>query len=213
MSSLFSDPAGFLLNALMVLPGIVIGLSFHEFAHAWMADKLGDPTPRSQGRVTISPFAHIDPMGFLMLFLFRFGYGRPVQVNPSYYKHRRRDDILVSLAGVTMNFLLAIFFGAAYLVMIRHLNVTNEILLDIVYYIMVININLMVFNLLPIPPLDGYHVVRDLFLHKNINFFWKFEQYGWLILIVVLVSGFSVTWLNFLGNHVLRFISWILQWI
>lgn len=213
MSSLFSDPAGFLLNALMILPGIVIGLSFHEFAHAWMSDRLGDPTPRMQGRVTISPFAHIDPMGFLMLFLFRFGYGRPVQVNPSYYKHRRRDDILVSLAGVTMNFFLAIFFGAVYLVMLRHLNVTNEILLDIVYYIMVININLMVFNLLPIPPLDGYHVIRDLFLHKNINFFWKFEQYGWLILIVVLVSGFSVTWLTFLGNHVIRFISWILQWI
>ena len=202
MSSLFSDPAGFLLNALMILPGIVIGLSFHEFAHAWMSDRLGDPTPRMQGRVTISPFAHIDPMGFLMLFLFRFGYGRPVQVNPSYYKHRRRDDILVSLAGVTMNFFLAIFFGAVYLVMLRHLNVTNEI-----------NINLMVFNLLPIPPLDGYHVIRDLFLHKNINFFWKFEQYGWLILIVVLVSGFSVTWLTFLGNHVIRFISWILQWI
>ena len=205
MSSLFSDPAGFLLNALMILPGIVIGLSFHEFAHAWMSDRLGDPTPRMQGRVTISPFAHIDPMGFLMLFLFRFGYGRPVQVNPSYYKHRRRDDILVSLAGVTMNFFLAIFFGAVYLVMLRHLNVTNEI--------MVININLMVFNLLPIPPLDGYNVIRDLFLHKNINFFWKFEQYGWLILIVVLVSGFSVTWLTFLGNHVIRFISWILQWI
>ena len=152
-------------------------------------------------------------MGFLMLFLFRFGYGRPVQVNPAYFKHRRRDDILVSLAGVTMNFLLAILSGAVYLVMIRHLNVTNEILLDIVYYIMVININLMVFNLLPIPPLDGYHVVRDLFLHKNINFFWKFEQYGWLILLVVLISGFSITWLNFLGNYVLRFISWILQWI
>lgn len=213
MPSLFSDPAGFLFNALMILPGIVIGLSFHEFAHAWMADKLGDPTPRMQGRVTVSPFAHIDPMGFLMLFLFRFGYGRPVQVNPAYFKRRRRDDILVSLAGVTMNFLLAILSGAVYLVMIRHLNVTNEILLDIVYYIMVININLMVFNLLPIPPLDGYHVVRDLFLHKNINFFWKFEQYGWLILLVVLISGFSITWLNFLGNYVLRFISWILQWI
>ena len=100
-----------ILTKLLMLPGIIIGLSFHEFAHAWMSDKLGDPTPRRQGRVTINPMAHIDPIGFLALLLVGFGWGKPVQIDPGYYKHRRRDEFLVGIAGVTMNLLLAIAFS------------------------------------------------------------------------------------------------------
>ena len=86
---LLSDPVSFLRTMLLLLPGIVIAISFHEFGHARMADRLGDPTPRSQGRVTISPLAHIDPWGLLMLFVFRFGYGRPVMINPAYFRNRK----------------------------------------------------------------------------------------------------------------------------
>ena len=100
-----------ILTKLLMLPGIIIGLSFHEFAHAWMSDKLGDPTPRRQGRVTINPMAHIDPIGFLALLLVGFGWGKPVQIDPGYYKHRRRDEFLVGIAGVTMNLLIAVIFS------------------------------------------------------------------------------------------------------
>ena len=92
----------------MMLPGIIIGLAFHEFAHAAVAFKLGDPTPKMQGRVTINPLAHIDPVGLAALLFAGFGWGVPVQINPSNFKKRRRDELLVSLAGVTMNLVIAI---------------------------------------------------------------------------------------------------------
>ena len=104
----FSDPMNWLMGELMMLPGIIIGLAFHEFAHAAVAFKLGDPTPKMQGRVTINPLAHIDPVGLAALLFAGFGWGVPVQINPSNFKKRRRDELLVSLAGVTMNLVIAI---------------------------------------------------------------------------------------------------------
>ena len=104
MSSIIS----YILGRLIILPGIIIGLSFHEFAHAKASSVLGDPTPRLQGRVSLNPVSHIDPVGFLLLLLIGFGWGRPVQIDPRYYKHRRRDELIVSLAGVTMNLLIAV---------------------------------------------------------------------------------------------------------
>ena len=93
-----------LLDKLLLLPAIIIGLSVHEFAHAFVSDRLGDPLPRAQGRVTLNPLRHIDPIGFVMLLLCGFGWGVPVQIDPRYYKKRRRDEALVAVAGVTMNF-------------------------------------------------------------------------------------------------------------
>ena len=81
-----------IITKVLMLPGIIIGLSFHEFAHAWVSDRLGDPTPRRQGRVTLNPLAHIDWMGFICLVLVGFGWGKPVSIDPRYYKHRRRDE-------------------------------------------------------------------------------------------------------------------------
>ena len=97
-----------IMTKLLMLPGIIMALSFHEFAHAWVSDKLGDPTPRRQGRVTLNPLAHIDWIGFLTLVLVGFGWGKPVQIDPSYYKNRRRDEFFVAIAGVTMNLILAV---------------------------------------------------------------------------------------------------------
>ena len=98
----------YILSLLLALPGIVIAISFHEFAHAWMADKLGDYTPRSQNRLTLAPDRHIDLIGFILLIFAGFGWGKPVQINPRNFKNPSRDEMLVSLAGPVMNFILAI---------------------------------------------------------------------------------------------------------
>ncbi len=198
--------SGYLQAMLYALPGIVIGLSFHEFAHAWMADKLGDPTPRNQGRVTISPFAHIDPWGFIMLILFRFGYGKPVMINPVYFKKRKRDEILVSLAGIGMNYFIAFFCILLFKILYISFNVTNMIVLNLVQVTALININLIVFNILPVPPLDGYKVVRSLFLHKNINLFWKLDQYGFIILLILLGTGILTPILSAISGAIISLI-------
>ena len=110
-SGAFSDPMQWLMDKLLVLPAIIIGLSFHEYAHAKVAYKLGDPTPKMQGRVSINPMAHIDWIGFAALMFAGFGWGRPVEINPANFKHRRRDELLVSLAGVVMNLIIAVIFA------------------------------------------------------------------------------------------------------
>jgi Zn-dependent protease len=207
LSQLFSNPAAFLRDMLIILPAIVIGISVHEFGHAFTADRLGDPTPRNQGRVTLSPFAHIDPWGLLMLFLFRFGYGRAVQVNPANFKNRKRDQVLVYLSGVTMNLIVAFIAYFVYVLLRFRLGFYNTTVLSILLAIVVININLIIFNLLPIPPLDGYGVVRSLFLHKNINLFWKLDQYGFLILIVLLLTDVLTPFLWTVNGAIIGFID------
>ena len=188
--------ADMILTKILMLPGIIIGLSFHEFAHAWVSDKLGDPTPRRQGRVTINPLAHIDWMGFLALLLVGFGWGKPVQIDPGYYKHRRRDEFLVGIAGVTMNLLLAIAFSIPARALIKAFSgpsvsdfVYNIYL--IIFYIVSINIVLMVFNLIPCPPLDGWGILTQIFRLDRYSWWYKVYQYGTWILLALIV--FNVT--------------------
>ena len=188
--------ADIILTKILMLPGIIIGLSFHEFAHAWVSDKLGDPTPRRQGRVTINPLAHIDWMGFLALLLVGFGWGKPVQIDSGYYKHRRRDEFLVGIAGVTMNLLLAIAFSIPARAMIKVFSgpsvsdfVYNIYL--IIFYIVSINIVLMVFNLIPCPPLDGWGILTQIFRLDRYSWWYKVYQYGTWILLALIV--FNVT--------------------
>lgn len=200
---------------LYMLPGIIIAISFHEFAHAWVSDKLGDPTPRAQGRVTISPFAHIDPIGLIMLLFLGFGFGRPVQVDPKYYKNRRRGELLVSLAGVAMNFLLATVLTVLFNVLLRNnvLSYTNP-LLTILQYTILINITLCVFNLIPIPPLDGYKVVKQVFLGgKTLNFMWTLERYGFFILLAFLFLNRYFGWIQQLASLAWRLIDLLVGWI
>lgn len=210
MFDLFRDPQGFLLTTLYCLPGLIIGFGLHEFAHAWMSDRLGDPTPRAQGRLTVNPLAHLDPIGTIMLLLFHFGYGKPVQINPSYYKHPKRDLILVSLSGITMNLIVAIFAAIAYALLLNF-GVMNITMINIVYDIMGINVSLMVFNLFPCPPLDGYQVIKQIFLGgKTINFFWKIEQYGYILLLILVFSDLINYWMSFLGGYVYELLNLII---
>lgn len=193
--SLFSDPKGFLLGVLYLLPAILIGLSFHEWGHAYAAYRLGDPTARNLGRMTVNPLAHFDVFGFLMLILVGFGWAKPVPINPRNFKNPRRDELVVSFAGVVMNLLLAFVFMGIYMAVAMFVTFKNAALgqtvLTILYYIVVINIALFVFNLMPIPPLDGYRVVKCLFVRNMTGY--KvcafLERYGFLILILLLMSG------------------------
>lgn len=219
LQQLFSDPGTFLYTMLLALPGIIIGLSLHEFAHAYVSYKLGDATPMVQGRVTISPFAHIDPIGFLLLMLFGFGYGKPVEINPNNYKNPRRDEIFVALAGVITNFFVAVLFAFVYFLLARFnvislYSTISTILINIIF----INVHLMVFNLLPIPPLDGYKVVRNLLLgHVDVGKLWRaeafFNRYGYLILFAILSLPATMNLIDILASWVIDAVMFLTSWV
>ncbi|MBU3934635.1 site-2 protease family protein [Patescibacteria group bacterium] len=147
---LFTDPSLFL----MVATSILLALSIHEYSHAQMAYFLGDPTAKNQGRLTINPFAHLDPIGTILLFLIGIGWGKPVPFNPYNLKNRKRGELLVGLAGPGSNFIAALIVGF----FLRFSGVTNPGLLFFLSFFVWINLVLGVFNLMPIPPLDGSHI-------------------------------------------------------
>lgn len=179
---------------LLSVPGVLIGLVFHEFAHALMADKLGDKTPRYQGRITLSPMAHLDPIGLILILIAGFGWAKPVQINPRNLKSPRRDDALISLAGPLANFIIAIFFA----IILKILIITNtassfapnvwENLVGIIDSAVAINIVLGIFNLLPIPPLDGSHILEDLTDIGRFQFYNMLRQYSTIILMLIIVT-------------------------
>jgi len=178
-------------------PAIIIALSLHEFGHAAMATKMGDPTPKAQGRLTLNPLAHLDPMGTLFIIItmimgFGFGWGKPVQTNPSYYRDYKMGRILVAVAGPAMNLcqaMLAVAVG--YLLFKTSVNIGSFGHLFLAVFI-IINIVLMVFNLLPLPPLDGGHVMEMLLPWEKREGFRRFGQYG--ILILLALMWFGVLW-------------------
>ena len=181
---------------LLTLPGIILGLSLHEFAHAWMSDRLGDPTPRRQGRLTINPIAHIDPLGFIALLLVGFGWGRPVMIDAGYYKNRRRDEFLVAIAGVTMNLIIAVILsliakGVVLKIVYSSGSALAENVFYIFYYAIMINLGLMVFNLIPCPPLDGWNIVTQIFGLEKYSWWYKVYQYGQWILLILIISNIT----------------------
>lgn len=182
------DPIYMLLS----IPGLLLGFVLHEFAHAKISDALGDPTPRSQGRITLDPRSHIDIIGFIVMLVAGFGWAKPVMTNPRYYKKPRRDDILVSIAGPLMNLLVAIvFYGLTKLLLLS--NVLNtSIGTNVASLFMItagINVVLFVLNMIPFPMFDGYHIISNLFNTWRYRFFNLLEQYGMFIFILLAVSG------------------------
>lgn len=195
-SGRFDNPMDWFMSTLITLPAILIGLSFHEFAHAKVANMLGDDTPRLQGRVTINPVAHVDPIGFIALLFIGFGWGKPVQVNPRYFKNMRRDGLLVDLAGVTMNLVLAFLFTGVLKLLVEFqgefMNTyMGGIVMDMVMAIITINIVLMIFNLLPIPPLDGFGIITEIFNLREKEFYYQIYDKGFVILMILIV--FDIT--------------------
>ena len=185
------DPLEAFLSLLLTLPIMLLALSLHETAHGWVAWRCGDPTARNLGRLTLNPLKHVDLAGLIMMAIFRFGWAKPVPVNPRNYKNFKKGEIVVSLAGVTMNLILAVV-GAMILYTMLAVNgykmMTDSVLSTIaiiLYYFVGLNCGLIVFNLIPIPPLDGSHVIITLF-GKNIppNILLNMQRYGYIILVV-----------------------------
>lgn len=183
-----------LIETLYILPGILLGFSLHEFAHAQTAVWLGDDTPKYQGRLSTSPLVHIDIIGFLMILFAGFGWAKPVEINPNNFKNRRRDDILVSLAGPLMNLIIAFFF----LVLMKMFyyipeSILNdqlyEIIMNIFDYTVWINVVLFIFNLLPIPPLDGSHIFFGLFGLKDKEFYFDFYSKSRFLLPILIIAN------------------------
>lgn len=179
----------YLLSKLLFLPGILLGISIHEFAHGYTAVKMGDNTPLLQGRITLNPMKHLDPMGFMCLLLFGFGWAKPVMINSRNFKNPRRDDAIVSLAGPAANFIIAFLFMFFMKLADMFLPYTlmSQIIFEVLRSTVHINLVLMVFNLLPIPPLDGHHILGSIGGARVWNFYYKYYdhlRFAMLLLIV-----------------------------
>ena len=172
-------------NYLLNLPGLLVAIIIHEFSHGYMAYLLGDNTAKESGRLTLNPFKHLDIVGFVFLLLFRFGWAKPVPINPYNFKKRKRDTILVSLAGPFSNFIVAIIIGFV----ISSGIITNSILFNVLIIMLWYNIMLGVFNLLPFPPLDGSKILASLLPSKYEYAFYKYERYLYLILILLIATN------------------------
>lgn len=174
-----------LYDIAIMLPAIVLGLTFHEYAHGWMAYRLGDNTARYQGRLTPNPLAHVDPVGLLALFIAGFGWAKPVPVNPyNLHGDPRRSMLLVALAGPATNMIIAVLGAVAMGLGAWKLPYGKEIVLQIIY----LNIVLAIFNLLPVPPLDGSKILAGIIPGRQ-NWLYHLESYGTIILLLLLFTG------------------------
>lgn len=180
---LFGDLSDLPYRLLALLAAVTV----HEFAHAYIADRLGDPTPRSQGRLTLNPLAHLDLVGSLMILLTRFGWAKPVQINPANFSNWRRDTILVSAAGPLANVTLLFVLGIPYKL---GLDTSGGPLERVLLTTIIINAGLAVFNLLPIPPLDGSKILIGVLPAQQAIAYARLQPYGVLILLAILLTGF-----------------------
>ncbi|MBL4587951.1 site-2 protease family protein [Candidatus Babeliales bacterium] len=181
-----------ILHLVTIVPVFFIALSFHEFAHGIVATMFGDPTPRDEGRLTLNPFAHINWMGLLFLVIFRFGWANPVPFNSSYFKHKRFYTLLTAMAGPVTNFLLALIgmFCAAYSAKLGLSGLTLHWVLYFLTIFIDINIILGVFNLIPIPPLDGSHLLRVFAPDPDAAWIGMIEQYSiFFFLMIVMIPS------------------------
>lgn len=187
-----------LLYLILKIPAILIAFTAQGYAKALVADKLGDKTPRFEGRLTLNPAAHIDLFGFLMILIAKFGWTKPLNTNPSAYKRGYKDAIKVSVAAPLANLLVGFLGTILYVAIYKFLpNILSDdtiffILISMVRYIAVINISLFVFNLLPLPGLAGFDIFRDLWPKTFYNVSDKIYQYQLLILIGIIFIGGTI---------------------
>lgn len=189
-------------------------ITVHEYAHGWVAYKLGDPTAKNMGRLTLNPLAHLDPLGALMMIFCRFGWANPVPVNPYYFDDPKRDMVLVSVAGPLSNIVFAFIVATIYPLMYAFLPLSVTMYLTpLLITCIMMNINFAVFNLIPFPPLDGSKILFSVLPNDLYNKLLMYERYGTIVLIILSVTGIlgailgvistpmlglCVNWMNFL---------------
>jgi Zn-dependent protease len=195
---LFETISIFRLNEMpFVIISLVVGFTVHEFAHAYVAYRFGDNTAKDQGRLTLNPAQHLDPIGTLLLLIAGFGWARPVPVQRSRFKNPKLAGILVSLAGPLSNFLVAFIAYALFFFFIGVSGFTvPSFIVNLLQMMVYLNVLLFVFNLIPVPPLDGYRVIEDLVPPHVRSKMSQYEQYGALIFIILVITP--------LGNYTIR---------
>ncbi len=213
----------YIIHLLLSLPIILFALSLHETAHGYVAYKLGDPTAHSLGRLTMNPLKHLDPIGFICMLLFGFGWANPVPINSRYFKKPRRDMALTALAGPASNILAAVVFSVLYgisllllnmiLSKVHYTNVTVSYLAEcftvMLYYGISLNVTLAVFNLLPIPPLDGSRIVSA-FLPPMLAYkYMKYERIISIVLMVLLLFGVLSPVISIATDFIIGLLLWI----
>ena len=213
LSYYFNVP-GALLGLILSIPGVLIAITFHEYAHAWMADRLGDDTPRREGRLSLNPLKHMDPIGILMLLFVGFGWGRPVSINPVNFNRTisiRKANALVAFAGPAMNFILAIVFSIIYAVYLAFggtflFTDVGNIIETIIISIISMNIGLGVFNLIPLPPLDGSKILVAFLPTNARNWVESHEHILYLVFILI--------WVTPISTYIISpFIQMISEWL
>jgi len=192
MTDLFDDPLGFLSRLILQIPALLVAVTVHELAHALVADRLGDPTARRLGRITLNPLPHIDPLGAVAFVLAGFGWAKPVPVSARNLRHPVRDMAWVAVAGPLSNFLTAFLA----LIVVRLLGRAGgavpfvmEPLAGVLFWTYVFNLALGIFNLIPLPPLDGGHFLPYLFPRASWSFIHQLEQIGPFLLILLVLTG------------------------
>lgn len=189
-----------LADILKIAPAAVIGLTVHEFSHAYAAYKLGDSTAKAEGRLTLNPLKHIDWLGFFLIIIAGFGWAKPVSFNPNNLKNKHRDEIIISIAGPISNFLLAILFFviARVLYSTSYFQTSSLEIINLIMTWGIINFSLFVFNLIPIPPLDGSHIYLTFLKEINPKLMTNMYKWGTLGLILIIVAE------NKLGINILH---------
>lgn len=204
---LSENPAIFLIYLL----ALFLTITIHEFAHAWMADYLGDPTPRLMGRVNLNPRSHIDLTGLLFLFFFGFGWGKPVEYDPYNLKNPRKDSGLIALTGPFSNIILAIILSIILrLFIFFELNFLKSI--GYLFFIPLIQLNIFlgIFNLLPIYPLDGFSIVGSILSKEKAQEWYSLKKYGWIFLILIIMPFGSSSMLDIYLKPIANFLIKIL---
>jgi len=174
---------------------LVVAATIHEFAHAYVADRLGDPTPRAQGRLTLNPLAHLDPLGSILILLAGFGWAKPVQINPMHFRDWRRDTIIVAAAGPLANITLLFALGVPYKLGLLDFggSTADRLLVTVIQ----INAMLAVFNLIPVPPLDGSKILMGLLPPAQAVSYARLQPYGvFILLLLVMTNVLSVVLLG-----------------
>ena len=193
---------GMLESLLISIPGVLIAITFHEFAHAFVADKLGDDTARREGRLSLNPKDHIDPIGGLLLLVAGFGWGKPVHVDPRNYTRKmsmEKGEALVSIAGPIMNFIIAFLFAIIFCAIYKFasysflISTVGTAVLSIVAGVVSVNIGLGVFNLIPLPPLDGSKVLIPFLPYKAKMWFINNENIFYIVFVLIWITGLAST--------------------